>query len=431
MAFANLFMPPEEIDLRLNFLKQFAFNIFCKGKTSLSKVDFQKFLKKYSDDFDIYLSETFVASLTNAKILSWDNERIYFKYRYYYFFFVAQYLSLNINYISDDIKGNIEKLISSMHKESSSAILIFLVSFSKDPFIIDGLRLYAQKLFCNTPPAKLESDTAFFNDFCSELLDIILPDVEPSIARKRQNEIMDFIHEETDNRYSGSDDSFSIDSDNETVDDINFINTLISSIRCIETIGQILKTHYGSLQRPQKDALFFEGVNIAMRALGDFYETMRKDNQVLIEQIENAIKESKYEDKSSIEQLTRKIVMHFSIVISMIFFNITANSFGNKNLLRTCDNFFNREDTSNAEKLIALAIELYSSHKINFEKVKELVKTLKNDSMAFYILKVLVAEHLYMYPPHPFSHRQKIANLLGISIQKIPLVTRSSAKQTS
>lgn len=427
MSLAKVDIRHEEVDLRISFLGELAFFLYETKNISLTTSEFTDFVSSiFEKTYDITLDSSFKNTLISANILREKDGCITFKYKYYFYYFVASYISKNI-YENDKARDATIRLIQSIYKEASSCILMFLINFSKDSFIIDKIVSYAKSLFENSPKATIGDDTSHFNELFSEIQRAIIPDVRQSEARRKAETEKDKINPRCDDDYYGE--NIEIDEKEPDGKEEEFIAVLTAAIKCVTLIGQMLKSHYGSLKADQKEPLLSEGINISMRALGDFYEYMKDNKSFLIKEIGEMIKTSKIEGSFDVESISKRLVMNASSALSLNFVMLPANAFGTKNLRKTYENYFSCNNQDNANKLLKFAIELESSHKIDINSVKKLVVDFSSNVMALTVLQKLVMHHLYMYDTD-FRIKQQVAELLKISTKnQVVLGEYSKEKQ--
>lgn len=411
LALASVDGRHAEVDLKISFLSELSFYLYNNNTSNLSETKFNLFTQDYNDRFATSIQNSFIEALIDANIICRENDNIYFKYRYIYYYFVALYISKNLH--EDEAAENaIDHLIKSIHKESSSSILLILINFSKDKMIINRLQQYAQSIFSDSPIANISDDTEHFNALASEAQKIIIPEATPSSSRKSQEEFKDRVTENENRDYSGN--NITLTEEDEKID--QFTSEIAATIRCVDIIGQALKSHYGSLRADQKDPLFAEGLNISLRALGDFYSFMKENSSMWLEDIQNEINKRGKLSPSQIKNISNKVLMHLSSAISFYFISLPAHAFANINLSKTFKSYFDNFEKTNANKLLDFYLELESTKKINFEKLEDLVNTLKSNLIGFTVLQQIMANFLYMNKTD-FKTKDKISSLLNISIK--------------
>ncbi|MDR0816277.1 MAG: metallophosphoesterase [Desulfovibrio sp.] len=415
LSLASVDSRHEEVDLKISFLSELSFSLYKNNATNLSESDFDEFVQNYNLKFATNISISFTSNLISAGIICREDCNIYFKYRYIYYYFVALYISKNLH--EDDVATNsIDKLINTIHKESSSSILLILINFSKDKIIINKLHNYAKSIFANSPTANISEDTKHFNDLTAHVAKIIIPDLSPSLSRREQEKFKDLLSKDDEPDYKGT--SLKDNDDDEKFD--KFTTEISATVRCVDIIGQTLKSHYGSLRVDQKDPLFAEGLNIPLRALGDFYAFMRENSSMWLQDIHDEISKHRVSE-NQIEQVAKKILMHLAAAISFHFISLPTRAFASENLKKTFESYFSKAEKTNANELLNFYLELESTKKINFVKLRTLVGNFKNNIMGFSVLQQIIANFLYMNKTE-FNTKDKLASLLNISTRNQAII---------
>jgi hypothetical protein len=301
-----------------------------------------------------------------------------------------------------------------MYKESSSSILMLLTNFSKDKFVIDSIINYTKSLFKNSPMANIGDDTDHFNELFSEIQKIIISNSTPSKSRLSSEKIEDKLYTRDEKEYNGSSIMPEEDDDDTKVD--RFIKDLSSSVRCIDIIGQILKSQYGSLKFNQKEPLFAEAISLSLRALGDFYSFVKESKSLLLKDIEDEIEKRDITGELQISQLAKKIVMEWSTIMSFFFIMYPTRSFASENLQPIFKDYFSKNNTDNANNILSFAINLESSHRLNIDELKDLLTKLQNNVMSKTVLQRVIVNYLYMNRTNHIISSQ-VSSLLNISVK--------------
>jgi len=401
-----------EVDLKISFLSELSFFLFKNNVSSLSDSELNNLVNDYNIKFATSIQNDFISNLLKADIFYKYDSNIYFRYRYIYYYFVALYISKNLHE-DNDSEAAIDRLINSLYKESSSSILLVLINFSKDKIILNKLNNYAKSIFKYSPKASIDDDTEHFNELVSHAYELVIPDSSPSTSRKEREKISDIASQDDEREYRGT--NLEINDDDESVD--RFTHQISATIRCVDIIGQALKSHYGSLRGDQKDPLFAEGINLPLRALGDFYSFMRKNTSIWLQDIQDEISKRGVLTESQIEQISKKFLTQLSAALSFFFISLPTRAFASENLKKTFTTYFSGVDKSNANELLDFYLELESTKKINFSKLEQLITNLKSNIIGFSVLQQIMGNFLYMNRTD-YKTKDKISSLLNISTKQ-------------
>lgn len=426
MTLSKIDKTQAEIGLRITFLTNFAIHLYQQKASRISTQDFDVFFEKHIKKYGISLDKNvFTDQLIDASLFQSIDGVISFKYKYFFYYFVANYLSHNIN--SEDSKIKIKELISTLYKESSGCILMFLVHFStENSFILEEILSHARSLFKNSPIATIDDDATHFKELAFEIEQVILPNITPSEIRKKSGEEFDKNNNRTDKDFSSE--SIKFDELEPKDSSERFIADMAASFKCMSIIGQILKSYYGSLISSQKYSLFEEAVSISFRTLGDYYEFVKKYKQEMIEDISKIIKNSNITEPSKIKNRAKRYLLDYSSDLSLFFILVPAKYLSSKKLKQTYKNFFYNHKDETSYKLLSLAIDIEYLHLLPVERIEDLAKDFRDNIMAFSILQRLIAFHMYMHHT-TFKEKQRLTDLLKISMKQQRMIEQSSQEK--
>lgn len=424
LSLANKGVEHADLDMELNFLSELSYKMFKDNVSKINKSSFKDFINEYNTKFDTMLNESFITSLVGANIITHGNDSYRFKYKFMVYYFIAYYISKNLHE-DKTVEQSIDRLISSLHLQSSTAILLILITFTKDTTILKKIYDYAKSLFPDSEVATISEDTEHFNLLVNQALNVIVSDAcKPSDTRTKDEAWKDSVTTE-DTTYLTNDDKI-IEND----DDIdNFTARLSATVRCTDIIGQILKSHYGSLLSDSKNKLFAEGIYLSLRTLGDFYSFMSKNSQMWLDDIEENIRKKGIRNDYNVIDSAKKTLLLLSSFISYCFISLPVNAFATNNLYKTHTNFFENLDEnerSNAIDIIQFSLDLSINKKIPFDKLEKLIDKLSSNVMGYTVLQHIITNHLYLHYVN-YADKAKISELMKISIRKqraIDAITR-------
>ena len=165
--------------------------------------------------------------------------------------------------------------------------------------------------------------------------------------------------------------------------------------------------------------MFEEGQNVGLRLLKSFMEYMEKDESEIERIVQIRLKEisetkGKVLSTDETEKISKKIISQFSYAVIFGWLHKIVDSLGYDKLIEIADDV-NEEINTAASKLINLYIHTWHAKKLDIDKIKVLHDEFKvdNNHQAIYILKDIVARHIYMHHIDDFREKQKIASPLG------------------
>lgn len=167
-ALAKSKIKTSDFDSYINYLTELAYYIYQTRNESIDDKQLFDFKQEYSNEFLIRSHDEVIGTLLVFGIMRKDRGKMYFGYRYIFYFYVAKYLADRIG--TEACKKEIETLCANMHTEKCANILIFLIHHSKDQSIIDEILLRSLVVFDKTTEATLEAeDTKYLLEYIESI----------------------------------------------------------------------------------------------------------------------------------------------------------------------------------------------------------------------------------------------------------------------
>jgi predicted MPP superfamily phosphohydrolase len=182
---------PDELDFYYSYLSYIAYYYFKNGRKELDESEIIHLHENFSREIHKKPFHTVINNLINAKLIKKDTGHYSFGHNYIYYFFVAKYLSDNMDKRKkkEEIQTIISELIKRLYRPQFANIIIFLIHHSKTraEYIIDKIINEAQKLFNDIEPATLSKNELIkINELIHEEIEVILnEDRTPQKHRER------------------------------------------------------------------------------------------------------------------------------------------------------------------------------------------------------------------------------------------------------
>lgn len=412
---------PEDIDAYFNFLMELAYFMFNEKSKAITEKELAQFIEQYKKKY--ITPEKIIQKLEQANIVKRKSDLYSFQYVYIYYYFVARFMAKKMDIVT--VKNQTLELMKNTHKKDNANIIIFITHHTRDKLLLDEITLNAMSIFEQFPEATLSGDEKKLIKGLSEnLRNIQLPDYKHTVEGERNNNLekMDEIEPVRDE----------IEEYEEQSDEPLLIE-IRKSAKNIEIIGQILKNHYGSLEKDRLKELFEEGQHVGLRLLRSFIVLMLKEGDALESLFESLLDGIRTNGRSlSTEERNKesqKIVARFTYDVILGWLYKIVNSLGYDKLVDIADEVNINEKTI-ASNLINLSIHAWYTKKLDIEKVRLLYLELERDNnqQAIYILKDIVSHYIYMHPIN-YRDKQKINSYLGFSVQNQISVQRKLGKR--
>lgn len=309
----------DEIDYYINFLSEFAYELYCIDKIEINEDDFCCFFDRYEEKYHTIDRAALLDNLLKSQLLYKSISSNYsFCYLYIYYYFCGKYFSDNIS--SNSIKIELENVISNLHINENAYITIFISHHSKNINILDDIQISAMLFFEKYSPVTLSKAELIAFDSCSEII------VQASLPEKNDSERERYIElQKKDNESEITPPTDLPDEDEEP----EFAVDLRRSIKTVEVIGHIIKNRAGSIEKSKIDEMCTEAINVYLRLLSYFFGLIQDEKsqseiiEFLMQRI-NVMLSRKYKDvgmtREALEKSARKIFWHlnFGVVYSII-----------------------------------------------------------------------------------------------------------------
>ncbi len=402
----------EDLDFYHTYLSYIAHYFFTHKAKELSEEEMMKMYEEYSKMMDIEKSfEKVHGLLRRAKILKNECGSYSFNHNYSYYFFVAKYLSDNLD--NPEIKQEIVAITEKLYRSEHANILIFLVHHSKNKDIINRIMQEAKKLFYEIVPYTLSrEDMGKINDLINEEITLSIVDSNPSVNRRKDLERRDRFDAEKrkkiDEKEEGDDER----------PDLDLFGRVNLSFKLIEVLGQITNNYYGSLDGEKKADILDEIYSLGFRGLRSLFEDIEKYLEAMREAIEELVEKKGASTKVDKAKIANKIISEFMEMIAFFFVKKISDSVSSRNLFPTTKKLIERKPTP-AAKLVNMAVRLNFPNELiaNKNKILDLDKEFAKNYLTKRLLRLLVAEHLYKFDVK-YSDKQSICDKLGINIRR-------------
>lgn len=399
----------DEIDACYNYVALLANHLFEKKRTWMSESEIHKFHESYCEEYQISLEwSRWIEILFRGKMLLTQKDIYRFRYKYVYYYFVAQYIANNIT--KEDVRQRVSRMCQRLHVEEFANIIIFLTHLSKDPFILEEIKNNAKSLFSGFTPIRFENDISSINELINKLPKLILENRDVKKSREEKLRTQDEI-ELAREPNSETEDELEYDLD-ENVANLSIFSKLNLSFKVINIIGQILREYYGSLKGSEKVLLCEEAYLTGLRTLNALFSMIEDNEDSILDLVKLVIREMDLTEDDKIESFARKWLFALYWIISFIFIEIISTSVGSKTLSETLKVVREKYDMTSIH-IIDVSIKLHFYEHFPYSDVAKLKKLLSGSALSITLLRHMVINYLYMYETS-YKDKQRISNLLGI-----------------
>lgn len=399
-----------ELDLFYSLLSELSYKFFSSSEKDITEKGLEGFYSEFCTRkmIDSKYEKT-KSILLRSKILKSDNGLYWFNHNYIYYFFVARYLSENS--AKDEIKSKVLALTKRLYLSEFANIVLFLVHFSRDQFVLDSVVEEARSVFSAVDITTFEKDEfANINNLVEQELKFIIEDKKPEDARKEEMCLKDELQDNSPTESSSDDYDYKSD-----IKELDVFGQINLGFKMIEILGQITKNYYGSLDGNIKINLLEETYNLGLRSLKKLMKEFDEYTGLLEKEISRIIRKKKLTSENEVLNLSKKLIFEFATMISFTFIAKVANSVASKDL-RSIYKVVYEKDKQLSKKIINTAIDLDFHNGLDSSEVIKINDEIKDNNLATMLLKLIVTRHMYKFSI-PYDKRQKICNKLNIGIK--------------
>ena len=418
----------EDLDAYSNYISELAYWIFANSGNSrkLSEDQYVTWHRQFCTDYGVDWNTTVIKeTLERSNILVIESTKFtYFKYQYIFYFFLAKYLSSRL--MDSNIRDIVLRMCSHLHVSEYANIILFLIHHSNDQFVLDSTRQAAsllmkqQKLFSfERTKNNILLDT--INRLPSSLRVQFIEDRDPEIEQQRILEDKDIAEAREGKIEDNSEDEVEIEK--QSMDDLDNLAQADIAEKTVELLGQILKNYYGSLRIDIKVLIGKDMVELALKALHSYFDSLiSADLEHIIEELayirheyeEKNVKKSSRKDNVELQHWARDFVFSLCTLVARSIVQKTAEAIGSRQIKQTLTRLISKHD-SIGYRMIEIAVLLDSPSEIPREQIESMVRRLNDNPLGFQILRDLVAQRIYRYPMK-YQDKQWLASKLNFSM---------------
>ncbi|WP_454879773.1 metallophosphoesterase [Sphingobacterium detergens] len=401
-----------EIEKFYSYLTELSFWLYNRETIEIDEDQFINFHKYFVEKYRIQLSfRDTVAILEDCNLIQKNIGLYKFKYKYIYFYFIGKYFSDNIDN-DEDIKSKVTELSNKLYQTESANIYIFLSHHSKSKFIINQILQRSKELFDCELVMGFNSDINEINGLIKEAAGRIELDKSLTSVELEGENSADFEHEEYVSKI-------------DTKEGIDSISKINKAFKTIEILGSIIKTRYASLTGANKTELIEELYKLGLRSVTFLFKTLLEGEDYIKKEIIDLIRKDPNSALTSREreELAKQFMFNLLYMVSYSIFKRISSSISSKDLEITFADVQNKlansesGEKNNAISLIDMAVTFEFSKSLPDKKIKNLAEELKNNPLAFNILRRLGVNFMRMIPMKE-NEQQKASEILNISMKK-------------
>lgn len=386
----------DEIDTYINFLTEYAFEIYNNNGNPLTDEGYNSFVSNYQRLYNFQDHKKFEIRLKNAEIVKVTSAGNYgFSYPCLYYYFAgkkfAEFLDNPNDFSVQEQKAcqeSITHILANLHKNDYAYIAVFIGHHTRNRGFMDSLIEVAQKLFADFNPCTLTSEeVAFFsmNSIDPPLLsEQVNPEANRQVTLKHQDEM--------ENKEFNS-------AEDETNSEDEFSRQLRSCVKTAEVIGRIARNRSGSIQIPYLESMIEKGMEGLLRMMASFFDLVKQLNgdpnglTFLKERLE---KIHHFDTESALDDAAVQVFwnLNFGVVFGII--SRICSSFGSDSLMPNIISVCDRMDKP-VGSIIKARCRMWYRKNIDFDEISYFFKENKNNQLATRIMAYSIAHYCSMH----------------------------------
>lgn len=411
-SFKSIGLSPNEQKEMIKYILELAYYMYTKKTKVLSFSDFEDFDNWHREQFYVSISQKDCQQLLyKANILREENGKLLFSYKYIYYYLVAQKLAKLVN--KSDGMHIVTDLCSSLHKEESANILIFLVYHTEDESLIETLILAGMYPFEKYEPITFRNDDPVVKQLFStvdNIKSVLVQDVDPAQKRKAELQKQEKLEHTKEKEYDIQEQR----QDLEEIENDQNLKDLYQALRCIRILGQIVKNQKASIEKKRVLDLLEGAYTTSFRMIGFFSAFIEENENIIVDYIIEDVKNRKQNiDKTKIKERVNSLLKHLLLRFCLNVFSNLAHSVGTGQKDNFYDDIAKKMNTPVA-KLISFTIKSYYGP-MRINELEELYNEFKGNIVAQQILKARVLHYVY-HNTVDFRDKQKIGQICNMKL---------------
>ncbi len=396
-----------EIGIIQDFLSRVAFEIWSASATDISINGFARLISDFKREALVaILHPQLLDELIQAGILLRISDLISFRYNYFYYFFLARWLSAHRE--SPEANKFLDQFVENIHTEMSVNVVMFVTHFGHEDWVLGNLMPLANELFRGVPECNLASHAVLAAKYSEESNHIVLISGDAEVVSNHH-------HEQEDSVGHGD--------GPESMEDAFQFNT---AIRTIQALGQVLRSRAGAISGEDKIKIAKATTSLARRLMSRLYDVAEQSAESLVENVSELFETEVKVDSKEAENFINKLI---SAIIGGIAKSIVARAsevMAAPDLLPLIERLeeIHAKDEVLDNQIVFLVARVIAEKDYPRERVEGMLKRIREaDILTHAALAHSVVRSFYLNPP-PRAVRDSACAKLGIKIEKIPHLLR-------
>lgn len=348
----------------------------------VTRQQFEEFVENYSRVWTKTDANELLKVLTSTRVLENDGDAVAFAYPYAYYYFLGRYASIYIK--DEEVVSYLNHCVSHLYVRECANTLLFLAHHSGHSEVLLQLVASIRSHFSDKAPMTLSrEDVAGVSSLLSEAPRIMFKARAPSAYR---DEIAK--HKDEQETGDGLVDSPSAER--------SLFEDLVSLSKSVEIVGTLLTHQFPNFKNMDKNEAVREVFDSVLRAIREMYSYFEKDPEGLVRVLTTQLSKRTGLTPDKAERQARLAIGLLLRTITTSFLAMAASAVKSPVLSAHVNVVVGSEPTF-AYRLIRLAQQLQTPHRLPRIEVEKLMKEEGTNPCVAGPLQLLMLQRLYMY----------------------------------
>ena len=381
-------------NIYVSILSRIAYDMLVGKKWTISSQALIENIKEYSAEKILNLNVvTTISKIEGSKMLIQSGENKYkFRYPYLYYYFCGRHIAKNI--AKPEIRSHIEYMSSRLHVVEYGNIIIFICHFLNNEEVLQNILINALYTLESVVPFDFGKPYSLLDEVYADvirMLDTVPIGSESDVEKERERE-----QEFRDKQHIG-DGSIEEKNTESIEDDTSELGNIISALRIIDVLGQILRNYPGDISGENKLLAIEEVKELSMKIVGMMYDGISGIKDEILSELVNKMRKKNPDSPSSVlERKIKQVFNEFVFSISCSMLHKASLTLASPHLLAAINSKAIEDSDDIAMGIIARNTEMLSLSVPNYEGIIAYNRELRSKNLLYAqeTLRMLVAHHL-------------------------------------
>ncbi len=403
----------KDFDVVASYLAFVAYEMQQRGATIIGNTELKAIHRAYEREYDIRRPyESMKGQLISQEVFVEVNGECKFKYSYLYNYFVASYMRDHMS--APVVHDALTHMARNLHIESNANVLLFLAHLSKAPEVIEELLEAARELYRGYVPTAFEGDIGFLANLWS---DLPVAEYQEKDSKKNREALL----EEMDRNTPPETGLEQVEDEVVEPDAEDPIVRLVTALRHLEIMGQVLKNFPGSLTASIKLDMARECFHLGLRSLTVVLEMIQNAQTEMLKDMSKEIGDTHPGMAQwQVDTRAKESVMGLVHMLSYGLIRRIAKAVGSQDLFNTYERLVGESPTA-AIELVNSSLHLDNSKNFPYALIRDLGSDFQQAPLPLSVLRQLVVEHFHLFPVD-FKTKQSISSRIGIKYSSLQAV---------